>query len=146
MTAVAPRPASRASPASVRGGADRRVATLTPLLASELPAPQRFALRVPAAARAAFLAARRTQVTSSAPMVVVVRNDEEAHRLADDLGAWLPSGRVRVLPQIKHCYSPVLERRFMFDAERSQADPYGSAPIVRHNFAACPRGDRSPCG
>ena len=32
-------------------------------------------------------------------MVVVVRTDEEAHRLADDLAAWLPSGQVRVLPE-----------------------------------------------
>jgi len=99
VTAVAARPVSRRVPAAVRGGADRRVATLTLLLANALPQPEGSALRVPAAARAAFLAARRTQVPSAAPFVVVVRNDEDAHRLADDLGAWLPSGRVRVLPE-----------------------------------------------
>ncbi|TME34488.1 MAG: hypothetical protein E6I62_02455, partial [Chloroflexi bacterium] len=83
----------------MRGGADRRVAALTRLLASQAPGTTGLALRVPAAARAAFLAAHRTQVPSAAPLVVVVRNDEEAHRLADDLGAWLPSGHVRVLPE-----------------------------------------------
>jgi len=99
VTAVAQRPPSRGAPAPVRGGADRRVAVLTSLLASGLPVSAGAALRVPAAARAAFLAARRSQVPSGAPLVVVVRNDEEAHRIADDLGAWLPSGRVRVLPE-----------------------------------------------
>ena len=39
-------------------------------LAGGLPESQPAALRVPAAARAAFLAARRTQVASSAPVVV----------------------------------------------------------------------------
>ena len=53
-------------------------------------------LRVPAAARAAHLAARRSGLT---PLVAVVRNDEEAHRLADDLSAWLPAGMVRVLSE-----------------------------------------------
>ena len=32
-------------------------------------------------------------------MVVVARNEDEAHRLADDLAAWLPTGGVRVLPE-----------------------------------------------
>ncbi len=32
-------------------------------------------------------------------MVVVARNEDEAHRLADDLAAWLPTGSVRVLPE-----------------------------------------------
>ena len=54
---------------------------------------------MPAAARAAHLAARRAGVHETAPLVVVVRTDEEAHRLADDLAAWLPSGLVRVLPE-----------------------------------------------
>ncbi|HEX6140774.1 MAG TPA: transcription-repair coupling factor [Candidatus Limnocylindria bacterium] len=93
MSAVA----SRVAPPSVRGGADRRVAALTPLLASALPEPG--ALRVPAAARGAHLAARREHLDAAIPMVVVVRNDDEAHRLADDLGAWLGSGHVRVLPE-----------------------------------------------
>jgi transcription-repair coupling factor (superfamily II helicase) len=69
------------------------------MVSAGLPDAQRADIRVPAAARAAFLAARRTQVASAAPVVVVVRNEEEAHRLADDLGAWLPAGRVRVLPE-----------------------------------------------
>jgi len=60
-----------------------------------MPSP----LRVPAAARAAHLAARRGGVSETAPLVVVVRTDEEAHRLADDLAAWLPAGQVRVLPE-----------------------------------------------
>ena len=33
------------------------------------------------------------------PLVVVVRNDEEAHRLADDLSAWQAGGHVAVLPE-----------------------------------------------
>ena len=32
-------------------------------------------------------------------MVVVARNEDEAHRLADDMAAWLPTGSVRVLPE-----------------------------------------------
>jgi transcription-repair coupling factor (superfamily II helicase) len=32
-------------------------------------------------------------------MVVVARTDEEAHRLADDLAAWLRAGELRVLPE-----------------------------------------------
>jgi transcription-repair coupling factor (superfamily II helicase) len=31
--------------------------------------------------------------------VVVARTDDEAHRLVDDLAAWLPTGSVRVLPE-----------------------------------------------
>ena len=99
MTVLARRPPSRGAASPVRGGADRRLAALTSMLAAGLPEAERPDLRVPAAARAAFLAARRTQVPSSAPLVVAVRNDEEAHRLADDLGAWLAAGRVRVLPE-----------------------------------------------
>jgi transcription-repair coupling factor (superfamily II helicase) len=33
------------------------------------------------------------------PLVAVARTDDEAHRLADDLAAWLPAGSVRVLPE-----------------------------------------------
>src|SRR5207237_2093610 len=73
MTTVAPRPASRAAKAPTRGGTDRRVAALTPLLADGLP-PRGPVLRVPAAARAAFLAARRTRLPGTAPLVAVVRN------------------------------------------------------------------------
>jgi transcription-repair coupling factor (superfamily II helicase) len=50
-------------------------------------------------ARAAHLAARRAGIAETAPLVAVVRNDEEAHRLADDLAAWLPAGAVRVLSE-----------------------------------------------
>ncbi|MEO8252005.1 MAG: transcription-repair coupling factor [Chloroflexota bacterium] len=82
-----------------RSGADRRVAVLSGELAAHLPAPTQAPLRVPAAARAAHLAARRGGVAETAPLVVVVRTDEEAHRLADDLAAWLPAGQVRVLPE-----------------------------------------------
>jgi transcription-repair coupling factor (superfamily II helicase) len=80
-----------------RGGADRRVAALTATLGATLPGAGE--LRVPAAGRAAHLAARRGELASPAPMVVVVRNDDEAHRLADDLAAWLAHGTVRVLPE-----------------------------------------------
>ncbi len=80
------------------GGGQRRIATLTDLLAPALPPPD-GELRVPAAARAAYLAARRSLLRGGAPLLVVVRNDDEAHRLADDLGSWLASGRVRVLPE-----------------------------------------------
>ena len=82
-----------------RSGADRRVAVLSAELAAHLPALTPSPLRVPAAARAAHLAARRGGVAELAPLVVVVRNDEEAHRLADDLAAWLPAGMVRVLSE-----------------------------------------------
>ncbi len=85
--------------APTRSGADRRVAVLSAEIASRLPGATPAPLRVPAAARAAHLAARRAGVAEMAPMVVVVRTDEEAHRLADDLAAWLPSGQVRVLPE-----------------------------------------------
>jgi len=83
----------------MRGGADRRVAVLTPHLAEALPAPAQEAFRVPAAAWAAHLAARRRSVPAGTPLVVVVRNDEEAHRLADDLTAWQAGGHVAVLPE-----------------------------------------------
>ena len=83
---------------ATRGGADRRLAVLVPTLAG-LPARSRDPLRVPAVARAAHLAARRVALAEGSPLVVVVRNDEEAHRMADDLAAWLPAGHVRVLPE-----------------------------------------------
>ena len=85
--------------APTRSGADRRVAILSAELAAHLSPPSPAPLRVPAAARAAHLAARRAGVAETAPLVVVVRTDEEAHRLADDLAAWLPAGQVRVLPE-----------------------------------------------
>ncbi len=96
MTTTHSRPAA-GSPLPPRGGADRRIAALTALVAAAQPPPG--PLRVPAGARAAHLAARREAVASSRPLVVVVRNDEEAHRLADDLAAWLLHGSVRVLPE-----------------------------------------------
>ena len=85
--------------APTRGGADRRVAALTAELVPHLPPPGGDPMRVPAAARAAHLAARRVAVPDARPLVVVVRTDEEAHRVADDLAAWLPRGHVRVLPE-----------------------------------------------
>ena len=33
------------------------------------------------------------------PLVVVTRTDEEAHRLADDLAAWIGASAVRILPE-----------------------------------------------
>ncbi|HLE89493.1 MAG TPA: hypothetical protein VI733_05530, partial [Candidatus Limnocylindria bacterium] len=84
---------------STRGGADRRVSALTAELARHIGPADLGVLRVPTAARAAHLAARRAAVPEMSPLVAVVRNDEEAHRLADDLAAWLPSGHVRVLPE-----------------------------------------------
>ena len=85
--------------APTRSGADRRIAVLSTALAEHLPALTAAPLHVPAAARAAHLAARRGVVADLTPMVAVVRNDEEAHRLADDLAAWLPAGMVRVLSE-----------------------------------------------
>ena len=79
-----------------RGG-DRRVAALVDALRPHLPDPG--VLRVPAAARGGHLAARRAALRASTPLVAVTRTDEEAHRLADDLAAWLGSGHVAVLPE-----------------------------------------------
>jgi len=79
-----------------RGG-DRRVAALVDALRPHLPLPG--VLRVPAAARGAHLAARRADMRASTPLVVVTRTDEESHRLADDLTAWLGSDHVAVLPE-----------------------------------------------
>ncbi|HEX9634009.1 MAG TPA: transcription-repair coupling factor, partial [Candidatus Limnocylindria bacterium] len=90
--------ATRVRPAASRGGADRRLAVLTDTLVPYLPLAE-GALRVPANARAAHLAARREALPASTPLVAVVRTEDEAHRLADDLGAWLTSGSVRVLPE-----------------------------------------------
>ncbi len=70
---------------------------LTAELARHLPPPGE--LSVPAAGRAAHLAARRSSLPVGQAMVVVARNEDEAHRLADDLAAWLPTGSVRVLPE-----------------------------------------------
>ncbi len=96
MTVRSPEHARATSP---RGGADRRVAALTSVLAAALPERAGTSLRVPASAWAAYLAARRRALAAGTPLVVVVRNDEEAHRLADDLSAWQVSGHVRVLPE-----------------------------------------------
>ena len=79
-----------------RGG-DRRVAALVDALRPHLPDPG--VLRVPAAARGAHLAARRVATRSAVPVVAVTRTDDEAHRLADDLAAWLGAGHVAVLPE-----------------------------------------------
>ncbi|MCA1570899.1 MAG: transcription-repair coupling factor [Chloroflexi bacterium] len=79
-----------------RGG-DRRVAALVDALRPHLP--ESGVLRVPAAARAAHLAARRGELTASHPLVVVTRTDDEAHRLADDLAAWVGGARLRILPE-----------------------------------------------
>ena len=93
-TATRSRPSA---PAPTRGGADRRVSALTAELARHLPPPGE--LSVPASGRAAHLAARRSSLPVGQAMVVVARNEDEAHRLADDLAAWLATGSVRVLPE-----------------------------------------------
>jgi len=79
-----------------RGG-DRRVAALLDALRPHLADPG--VLRVPAVARGPHLALRRTALPANVPMGVVARTDEEAHRLADDVAAWLGSGVVRLLPE-----------------------------------------------
>jgi transcription-repair coupling factor (superfamily II helicase) len=63
------------------------------------PPPPPVELRVPTAARAAHLASRRASVERTRPLVVVVETDEQAHRLADELGAWLDESTVAVLPE-----------------------------------------------
>ena len=93
----APTQAPARVPPTTRGGADRRVAALTADLAGQLPPAGD--VRVPAAARAAHLAARRAQLSPRQVLVAVVRTDDEAHRLADDLAAWLEHGRAEVLPE-----------------------------------------------
>ncbi len=45
------------------------------------------------------MAARRASVERTRPLVVVVETDEQAHRLADDLGAWLDPDSISVLPE-----------------------------------------------
>ena len=79
-----------------RGG-DRRVAAIVDALRAHLPEPG--VLRVPAAARGAHLAVRRATLPASRPLVVVARTDDEAHRLADDLAAWIGASHVRTLPE-----------------------------------------------
>ncbi|MCV0404282.1 MAG: transcription-repair coupling factor [Chloroflexi bacterium] len=79
-----------------RGG-DGRVAPLAAALRPHLP--KSGVLRVPAAARAAHLAARRAELGASTSMVVVTRTDEEAHRIADDLSGWIAADRLRLLPE-----------------------------------------------
>ena len=81
---------------SSRGG-DRRVATLVDALAPHLPPPG--VLRVPASARAAHLATRREALPPTHPLIVVARTDDEAHRLADDLAAWIGGDHVRTLAE-----------------------------------------------
>ena len=79
-----------------RGG-DRRVAPLVDALRASLPDPG--VLRVPAVARAPHLAARRASLPAARPIVVVARTDEEAHRVADDLAAWIGATHVRTLAE-----------------------------------------------
>ncbi|HEY6608271.1 MAG TPA: transcription-repair coupling factor [Candidatus Limnocylindria bacterium] len=79
-----------------RGG-DRRVAALVDALRPHLP--QSGVLRAPAAARAAHLAARFADLRRDTSLVVVTRTDDEAHRLADDLAAWVGAAYVRTLPE-----------------------------------------------
>ena len=79
-----------------RGG-DRRVTALVDVLRPHLP--DSGVLRVPAAARGAHLAARRAGLPAGSPLMVVARTDEEAHRLADDLAAWIGASHVRTLPE-----------------------------------------------
>ncbi|HEX7196493.1 MAG TPA: transcription-repair coupling factor [Candidatus Limnocylindria bacterium] len=79
-----------------RGG-DRRVAALVDALRPHLP--ESGVLRVPAAARAAHLAARRSEIPGTHPLVVVTRTEDEAHRLGDDLAAWVGSAHLRILPE-----------------------------------------------
>jgi transcription-repair coupling factor (superfamily II helicase) len=74
-----------------------RLGPLLELLGAPPPTPGSF--RVPAAARAAHLAARRRALAPATPLAVVVETDEQAHRLAEDLGAWLNEGSVAVLPE-----------------------------------------------
>ena len=73
---------------------------LGPLL-ELLPSPpaNRAPRAVPSAARPAYLAARRQSLPRTTPLVVVVETDEQAHRLADDLGAWVNEDSVAVLPE-----------------------------------------------
>ena len=98
IDALRPQPAeSGVLPAPTRGGVDRRVAAATAEIAAHLVEPG--LLRVPSSARAAHLAARRTALPAAVPLVAVARTDDEAHRLADDLAAWLAAGSVRVLPE-----------------------------------------------
>ncbi|HUH16400.1 MAG TPA: CarD family transcriptional regulator, partial [Methylomirabilota bacterium] len=54
---------------------------------------------MPASARAAHVAARRADLPAPAPVVVVTRTDDEAHRLADDLAAFIGTSHVRTLPE-----------------------------------------------
>ncbi len=79
-----------------RGG-DRRVAALVDALRPHVP--ESGVLRVPAAARAGHLAARRAALAARHALVVVTRTDEEAHRLADDLAAWVGAAHLRTLPE-----------------------------------------------
>ncbi|MGH2489779.1 MAG: DEAD/DEAH box helicase, partial [Candidatus Limnocylindria bacterium] len=74
-----------------------RLGPLLKLLGEPPPIPGSF--RVPVTARPAHLAARRHALAPSQPLIVVVETDEQAHRLADDLGAWLDEATVAVLPE-----------------------------------------------
>jgi transcription-repair coupling factor (superfamily II helicase) len=113
---------------SSRGG-DRRVAALVDALRPHLPDPG--VLRVPAAARAAHLAARRGAVASTRPVVVVARTDEEAHRLADDLAALVGAAHVRTLAE-----------RAALPLERAHPEHDESADrlAVLADLGAAPRG------
>ena len=74
-----------------------RLGPLLELLPRPRHPPRRCA--VPSAARPAYLAARRLSLPRTTPLVVVVETDEQAHRLADDLGAWMSDESVAVLPE-----------------------------------------------
>ena len=87
------------APAVSRGGVDRRISVVTRLLAETLPSDSTSRVAVPSPARAAHIAARRSVLPSHATLVVVVRTEEEAYRIRDDLAAWLVEGSVRVLPE-----------------------------------------------
>ncbi|MDP9243968.1 MAG: hypothetical protein M3O77_02670, partial [Chloroflexota bacterium] len=87
MTATAVEAAPR------RGSGAGRTAIVTPEVTSSLAGGP---VRVPAAARPPYLAARRLSLPAATPLVVVARNDDEAHRLADDLAAWLRGVTIRV--------------------------------------------------
>ncbi|HEX2222177.1 MAG TPA: transcription-repair coupling factor, partial [Candidatus Limnocylindria bacterium] len=102
-TGVAPRPRADgrtdAPPQAHRHAVDRRLGAIPGLLAEELPPVAGAPLRVPAAARAVYVAARRARLPRARPVVVVVRDDEEAHRLADDVAAFVSPAHVGVLAE-----------------------------------------------
>ncbi len=87
--------AAAEAPARRGSGAGRTAIVTSELIGTLASGP----VRVPAAARPAYLAARRLSLPAEMPLLVVARNDDEAHRLADDLAAWLHGTTIRVLPE-----------------------------------------------